>query len=118
MFLKTECAAVVGGVVEDVRTGQNKTKNVALTQRGKDGGDERAGDLNNCRGIGHMLCLNLGKFGHIGPSIGWTNNHVGFATMTHLHYTLTTLAFFLSFCVLTRVSVPHSLPFFPCPNHI
>jgi len=31
---------VVGGVVEDVRTGQNKKKNVALTQRGKDGGEE------------------------------------------------------------------------------
>jgi len=104
--------------VEDVRTGQNKTKNVALTQRGKDGGDERAGDLNNCHGVGHVLCLNLGKFGRIRR----TNNHVGFATVTHLHYTLTTLAFFLSFflsfCVLTRVSVPHSLPFFPCPNHI
>jgi len=80
--------------VEDVRTGQNKTKNVALTQRGKDGGDERAGDLNNCRGVGHVLFLNLGKFG----CIRWTNNHIGFATVTHSHYPpLTTLAFFLSF---------------------
>ena len=26
--------------MEDVRTGQNKKKNVALTQRGKDGGEE------------------------------------------------------------------------------
>ena len=30
---------MVGGEVEDVRTGQNKKKKVALTQGGKDGGE-------------------------------------------------------------------------------
>ena len=39
-FFRLSVPAVVGGVVEDVRTGQNKKKNVALTQGGKDGGEE------------------------------------------------------------------------------